>query len=159
MINVGAGVPFTPERRPRQSSAEWMRGYRDRLAAQRVSPGQAAEQVGQNADLGRTWEAHRDRRERRIIGRGRVSETLSDAATDNAVKRYLAGRSEVLGLIARAQQRAIPNIGYASRGSAAERRELAEIGRSSGHADCADCRRYGASPAESAAIHGGEIYR
>jgi hypothetical protein len=146
MINVGAGVPFTPERRRGQTAAEWMRGYQDRLTARRVGPGQAAEQVGQPAELRRAWQAHGERHERRIIGRARVNRVLADASLDNDLRRYQQSRTETMGLIARLQQRADPYAGYASRGSAAERYatrgavpEYGEISRSSGALPAADC--------------------
>jgi len=61
-----------------------------------------------------------------------VERTLAEAALGNEVKRWQRERSETLGLIARAQQRAIPGIEFASRGSAAELRQLAGNTRAAG---------------------------
>jgi hypothetical protein len=143
MINVGAGVPFTPQARRGQDDAEWMHGYRERLAARRAGPVMAAEVTGQGAELARSWRAHGDRHERRRIGAYRVNRLLADAGLDNDVRAYQRSRTETLGLISRLQQRADPYAGYASRGSAAERRQVAEVTRSTGHDDdCTVCRSY-----------------
>ena len=142
----------------RQSDREWMHRYRDRRAAERVGPGMAAEVVGQNADLGRSWGAYSDRGQRRMLGRARVNRMLADAAMSNEIRRYRQGRTEVLGLISRLQSRADPYARFASRGSAAERAQVAEIARS-GAPGCSDgcgCSRgrRPATPRETAIIHG-----
>jgi hypothetical protein len=108
--------------------------------------------------LGRTVQAMQASHERRVIGRARVDAMLRDAELDGTVKRYQAEVKETLGLISRLRDRADPGRMYRPRGSAQERRQLAEIARSGGHADdCADCRslaaRSGATPREAAIIH------
>jgi hypothetical protein len=152
----------------RQSDREWMAGYRNRLAAQRAGPGMVADLVGQNADLGRAWGAYGDRQERRALSRHRVNQMLADAELAGDVKRYQRDRTEVLGLISRLRDRADPNAMYRSRGSAAERRQLAEITRSGGNGDDRTvCRSYreltrttdGGAMSQPSSLYTGEIVR
>ncbi len=89
--------------------------------------------------------------ERRRAGNYRVDRYLGAAGLENDVRRYLAERREVLGLISRMRQRSDPGAAYASRGAPSAAREITRGGVVTTR--CTHCADSGISAAESTRLH------